>query len=177
MASSTWWPRLLAAHRGELAWDDDDKDYSDLPQHLQPPHNDDDHGGAGSDVDADDNTTTMEEAGAMANIAVPSASPPTSLPTLRPGVQVSAAHAPAPHQDNGSGAACSEATRLSIAARMDAQAWQPGSSAAAHAAAAGKAARSQAAGPTPVGRQQQLTQLVPSPCVEAPTGRLLDLPE
>lgn len=36
LASSTWWPRLMTHHVGEVAWDDDEKDFSDLPSHLKP---------------------------------------------------------------------------------------------------------------------------------------------
>lgn len=32
-----WWPRLFR-HHGEIAWDDYEKDYSDLPREVLMPH-------------------------------------------------------------------------------------------------------------------------------------------
>ena len=37
MHSEMWWPRLLAQH-GEIAWDDYEKDYSDLPETVMQRH-------------------------------------------------------------------------------------------------------------------------------------------
>lgn len=35
--SEMWWPRLLRCH-GEIAWDDYEKDYSDLPEEVLARH-------------------------------------------------------------------------------------------------------------------------------------------
>lgn len=35
MHSEMWWPRLFTSH-GEIAWDDYEKDYSDLPPEVRP---------------------------------------------------------------------------------------------------------------------------------------------
>ena len=35
--SEMWWPRLFR-HHGEIAWDDYEKDYSDLPREVLEPH-------------------------------------------------------------------------------------------------------------------------------------------
>ena len=35
--SEMWWPRLFR-HHGEIAWDDYEKDYSDLPREVLVPH-------------------------------------------------------------------------------------------------------------------------------------------
>jgi len=37
MHSEMWWPRLFA-HHGDIAWDDYEKDYSDLPAEVLRPH-------------------------------------------------------------------------------------------------------------------------------------------
>ena len=37
MHSEMWWPRLFR-HHGEIAWDDYEKDYSDLPYEVLVPH-------------------------------------------------------------------------------------------------------------------------------------------
>jgi hypothetical protein len=37
MHSEMWWPRLLKQH-GEIAWDDYEKDYSDLPEEVLRKH-------------------------------------------------------------------------------------------------------------------------------------------
>lgn len=37
MHSEMWWPRLLK-HHGEIAWDDYEKDYSDLPEEVLQRH-------------------------------------------------------------------------------------------------------------------------------------------
>ena len=37
MHSEMWWPRLFKAH-GEIAWDDYEKDYSDLPEEVLQRH-------------------------------------------------------------------------------------------------------------------------------------------
>ena len=37
MHSEMWWPRLFR-HHGEIAWDDYEKDYSDLPREVLLPH-------------------------------------------------------------------------------------------------------------------------------------------
>ena len=37
MHSEMWWPRLFR-HHGEIAWDDYEKDYSDLPREVLEPH-------------------------------------------------------------------------------------------------------------------------------------------
>jgi hypothetical protein len=37
MHSEMWWPRLFR-HHGEIAWDDYEKDYSDLPEQVLEPH-------------------------------------------------------------------------------------------------------------------------------------------
>lgn len=37
MHSEMWWPRLFR-HHGEIAWDDYEKDYSDLPEQVLQPH-------------------------------------------------------------------------------------------------------------------------------------------
>lgn len=37
MHSEMWWPRLFR-HHGEIAWDDYEKDYSDLPHEVLVPH-------------------------------------------------------------------------------------------------------------------------------------------
>lgn len=37
MHSESWWPRLFR-HHSEIAWDDYEKDYSDLPEEVLVPH-------------------------------------------------------------------------------------------------------------------------------------------
>jgi hypothetical protein len=37
MHSEMWWPRLFA-HHAPIAWDDYEKDYSDLPNEVLAPH-------------------------------------------------------------------------------------------------------------------------------------------
>ncbi len=37
MHSESWWPRLFR-HHSEIAWDDYEKDYSDLPEEVLLPH-------------------------------------------------------------------------------------------------------------------------------------------
>lgn len=33
-----WWPRLFIHHASSIAWDDYEKDYSDLPAHIRQVH-------------------------------------------------------------------------------------------------------------------------------------------
>ena len=37
MHSESWWPRLFR-HHSNIAWDDYEKDYSDLPEEVLVPH-------------------------------------------------------------------------------------------------------------------------------------------